>query len=290
MKNWRRKMKPLIDADVLLYEVGFMGEYSDEGGEGISSFERVADLLADRVRIICEEVGATESPTLYITLKESMLGPLNRKRKWEGLGPIGYAPNFREKVAVTKPYKGTRKTKSPFHFKNLFVHMIDEYDTKIANGIEADDLLAIDQTEDTVICSRDKDLRMVEGWHYSWECGRQPAKGPTFVKGIGWLEGIKSGKLVGYGPMFFYSQMLTGDVVDNISGLPKWGPKKTLEFLNSIEEPTERKLYVSVRDLYKEVFGEGWKINLVEQANLLWMVRKLDEEGGPVKWLPPKED
>ena len=33
----------------------------------------------------------------------------------------------------------------------------------------------------TVICSRDKDLKMVPGYHYSWGSGKQPEKETWFV-------------------------------------------------------------------------------------------------------------
>jgi len=69
-------MRPLIDADVLLYEVGFGSETGwkalkgwEKGMEEIDPppFEYVAELLDNKIADICAKVGATSPPTLYIS-------------------------------------------------------------------------------------------------------------------------------------------------------------------------------------------------------------------------------
>ena len=274
-------MKPLIDADVLRYEVGFSGEGKDEEGEDfIANFDWVAELLDSKIDLICDEVEATEPPTLYLTADKKLCDKMGLK----------YKPNFREAIAVTKPYKGTRVKSKPFHFDNLTHYMLGKYDVQLAVGIEADDLICIDSSkafhEDTVICSRDKDLRMCPAIHYSWECGRQSSEGPVRVDGTGWLE-RRGDKVIGYGPIFFYYQLLVGDSVDNIPGLPRVGPVKALEALSSVGN--ERDCYEVVKSLYEERVDGDWLEYLKEQANLLWMVRELDEEGNPVLFSPPKK-
>src|SRR3546814_8237009 len=94
-----------------------------------------------------------------------------------------------------------------------------------------------------ISCSRDKDLRINPGLHYRWECGKQLADGPTFVTELGHLE-LSSGtskKLRGSGLKFFYAQLITGDTVDNISGLPKHGPVRAFNELSECGTEEDRK-------------------------------------------------
>lgn len=81
-------MKPLIDCDVLRYEIGFSGQFKEGDELIVRPFEFVAELFDEKVRQICDAVWATEPPTLYLT----------------GKG------NFRDEIATIKPYKGTRKS------------------------------------------------------------------------------------------------------------------------------------------------------------------------------------
>jgi 5'-3' exonuclease len=183
-----------------------------------------------------------------------------------------FTPNFRYEVAVTKPYKGTRKNPKPFHFYNIMVYLLAEYDTRVARkGVEADDAMCIHQTskEDTIICSRDKDLRMCPGWHYTWECGLQRAIGPHFTDEIGTLYKNTKGEVIGYGLKFFFYQMLVGDSADNIPGLPRAG--KAAAFTALADLTTEDELFAAVTTMYKEKLGEGAGPYFREQADLLWM-------------------
>lgn len=262
-------MQALIDGDILLYEVGFICQYKDEEtGEIIpSSLDDAVQCVDDKIALIQELTWADQKPIVYLTGKD----------------------NFREKIATTKEYKGNRVAAKPFHYNNIKGYLKAKYNAIVVDGMEADDALAIEQTkrDDTIICSRDKDLRMVNGWHFGWECGRQPQFGPLEVDELGALELDDKGKIRGTGLRFFYSQLITGDTVDNIQGLPRCGDKKAYSTLENCT--TERELYEAVRDLYKEKLGEEWLPLLKENAYLLWMVRELDDNGQPVMWKPPKE-
>lgn len=275
--------KPLIDGDILLYELGYCGEYIDEDGEKqIREWEFVRELTDLKVTEICESVFNTEEPTLYFTGHESIIRVWNNVRRDSRRD---YLPNFRLGIASKKGYKAQRHNEKPFHYYNILAYLLSKHDAKLAIGIEADDLLAIDQTENTIICSRDKDLRQVGGWHYSWPCGRQAAFGPELVNNLGYLK-INSNKLMGVGLKFFYAQCLMGDPVDNIPGLPKYGPVKTFNLLNNCE--TEVELFEVVQTCYKIVYGEEWSEHLLEQARLVWMVRSVNEDGSPVMYNFPE--
>ena len=277
-------MQPLIDADIFLYEVGSVGQYVDEttGDIVYRDFEWVAELLHSKVDEICKSVGATSEPRLFLTGNEKYWGDK-------------YVPNFRESIAVSKKYKGTRRQDKPFHYYNLYHYIISSFDTTVSNGCEADDLIGIEQFSrrndgETIICTRDKDIRMVPGAHYGWECGKQAEFGPHYYTDEGEIELVRkydrhgkctSSKIVGGGKAFFFAQLLTGDVVDNIGGLVRTGPIKAYDLLSECR--TEDDYLSVVKQSYRTQVGEeGWLEALKEQADLLWISRERNEDGSLV--------
>lgn len=281
-------MKCLIDGDVLVYEAAFGGQYRDEDKEGeliIRPFESVAELLDQKIREIVDECWADEEPLLFLTNDSTLNKMWNKRRKREGLEPVTYVPNFRIEVAKDKPYKGQRQQEKPFHRDNVRAYMLDNYECVVANGMEADDMLAIYQTKaeplTTVICSRDKDLKMVEGMHYTWPCAKQLQWGPAPVDKLGELK-LNGNKLTGTGSKFFYSQVLTGDSTDNYSGLPRCGPKRAFELLEGGQ--SERDLFEAVSGAYRDKFGDDWRDKMLEQARLAWMCTELNDDGSAKMW------
>lgn len=266
-------MQPLIDADVLRYEIGAVGQYvGDDGNLVYRDWDWVATAFDDRIADICEAVGATHPPILYLTGDRKLLGDK-------------FTPNFREVSAVSKVYKGTRKSEKPFHYRNLTAYIVARYETRVANGCEADDLICIDQhsrleQRDTIICTRDKDLRQASGWHYGWECGKQPEFGPVEYDGFGTISLVKNksgNKIVGGGRKFFYSQLLTGDTVDNIGGLKSTGPVKAYNLLS--EANTDEECQAIIIGCYKNHDPDRWLQLLQEQSDLVWIVKELNEDG-----------
>lgn len=284
-------VQPLLDLDVLLYELASCGEYKDEeGDEHVREFDFVADLFEGRVKGICEDVGATMEPIFYLTAKRSIIDIINRSNRFLGEPVLDYVEPLRNGWAVSKEYKGTRKGTTPFHFNALAAYVLATRFVVIAHGLEADDLMCIEQWSrrshnDTIICSRDKDLRQCPGWQFSWECGAQPSFGPELITRKGWLE-LKETKhskvLKGVGLKFFFAQMLTGDAVDNIPGCKGIGPVAAYQLLVSLN--TKREHEEAVIEAYKKAYSNDWEERLDEQSKLLWMVRELHEDGSPVHY------
>lgn len=276
-------MQPLLDGDILIYECGYASEAAWKGEhEGIDieefppPFDICAQFLDNRIEHTCAIVGATAPPILFLTGKK----------------------NFRFDIAKRTPYKA-RAGKKPFHYKNITAYIKGKYDYRITEGLEADDLIAIYQSQrnsillrtdgdsgpgvPTVICTRDKDLRAVPGWHYGWELGAQPQFGPAEVTNLGQIflsEDRK--KIKGTGLLFFYSQCLTGDAVDSIPGLPKCGPVAAYTILEGATN--EEEAFSRVRAAYYGHFGEDSDKELLEQGRLLHMTRALHEDGSPILW------
>lgn len=265
-------MIPLIDGDILLYEIASTCQGIDENGEPfVMSFDHVRERVDKVIAQICNQAGGTSPPVIYLT----------------GKG------NFRENIAKRKAYKKGRPEEKPFHYHNIKGYLIHAYGAEVVNGMEADDALCIRQMQgfargnkdETIICSRDKDLKQCEGWHYSWECGKQPSMGPLEVSGYGTLNLVNlvnSKKLVGTGSKWFLAQCLMGDTTDTIPGIKGYGPVKTYNRLKDTSTYEEGLQEVIAE--YVIEFEDEWKKELTEQAQLVWMVRKLDEKGNPLMW------
>lgn len=287
-------MRALIDGDVLLHELGWSAEFTSteedsKGEEILFHFDKVEQSIKNKIAVIQNEVEATEPPLIFLTNSEYINTKLNKRRRWLGEEEVEFIPNFRLEIAKDRPYKGNRVKNLPFHFYNILAYFMGNYDVHInEQGLEADDAICTYQQssrEDTIICSRDKDLRMQQGWHYSWECGKQGSIGPVFTDEIGWIEPPSRGKILGYGKSFFYSQLLTGDTVDNIPGLPRCGAVGAYNILQGAT--TEDDLYERVRGAYEEKLGDGYEDYLLEQGRLLFMVNKTDVNGQPRMWEVP---
>lgn len=293
-------MKPLIDADVLLYEIGFSSQKDEKiNGEVVTSpasWEFCQDLFDKKIELICDETKADEKPALFLTNTQKLNKNLNRRRALDGEPPKEFIDNFRYEIATEKEYKAGRSPVKPFHFDNLVNYILSEYKGVVnETGLEADDQMCIEQYAkwkqgdlSTIICSRDKDLRQCPGNHYSWECGKQASVGPITVDELGLLEERDKNKVFGTGYKFFCYQMLVGDNVDNIGGIQGRGPKFAYHLLKDAD--SVRKAYELVAEVYVKTHGDKWKKHFKEQANLLWMVREVDEKGGKVLWSPPMRE
>lgn len=262
-------MRALVDSDILLYEFGGMVQLEDP--EKPLEWEIVRSMVDDRINQILEATKA-DSCSLYLT---------------------DSATNFRIDLATIKPYKGHRKTEKPYHWERIRQHLIDSWDAEVQYGIEADDRLGIEQCKnnkykllsepilsedsETVLCSRDKDLHMIPGWHYVWPAGNQ--------KEQHWFQDELSAIRC------FYRQLLTGDNTDNIAGLYGVGASnKLVKDLEDINE--ERLMFEKVYKAYKDRFGSYATMFMWENAALLWILREEPIEVdlyGSVEKMPESE-
>lgn len=196
--------------------------------------------------------------------------------------------NFRFKLASILPYKGNRDhTKKPIYLQAIRDIIIDKYKGESVDYLEADDLLSINQTNDTIIVTQDKDLNMVPGLRYY-----------TNSNEIKLLEEP-------YCSTFFYAQILMGDATDNIPGLSYVGEKTAFKMLQKARSKEE--LYNCVVQAYSDRVKDGkhiipkgkkkgdtlWETDksiediVWEIGNLLWMRRSLGEDS---YWYPNEKE
>lgn len=241
----------LLDADIICYEYG---DCKDEEGTQLPLNLTLAR-VRERIEKIKERSGVDELK-LYLTSTDKS--------------------NFRYDLATILPYKGNRPKEKSRWWSAIRHELIMNYGAEEVFGMEADDKLAIEQTDaiwwdkdksewcpdksNTVIISRDKDLNTVPGWHYGWEAGLCKEKPLWFQTEIGGLR-------------CFYKQLLTGDKsVDNILGLFGVGVKsKLVTVIDDME--TEEEMYVHCHKQYTDRFGSYADTFLIENARLLHMLR-----------------
>jgi len=211
-------MRTLIDGDIVVYRVACTCE--DEVEQ--VAYWRMEDTLKD----IAEAVGTTDS-TLFLTGSN----------------------NFRRTLDPT--YKANRTQERPKYWQACRDYLVKKHKAILVEGYEADDALGWNQTNETTICSIDKDLLMVPGNHYNW------------VK----KEFTKVTEDVGY--MSFFTQLLVGDTSDNVFGIKGIGPKKAEKALGELS--TFGELFDKVRSMYDD------DKRLLLNCNLLWIMQKEGE-------------
>lgn len=193
----------------------------------------------------------------------------------------------RYRIATVKDYQGQRHSQKPKNWQGLrdYLHEgLPGTNLRVVNWLdrEADDGAGFMSTQDIeqgrhpTILWRDKDWKIFAGNHMRWLDFDQ-----TMVP-VGAYE-VRDDENTLYGHRFFWEQMLMGDGVDNIPGLPK------MPYINSKGQPAEKncgevcaaerlagttnneEAYFTVAAAYEEYYGPGWEVQFAEQAMLLWM-------------------
>lgn len=172
--------------------------------------------------------------------------------------------NFRKEI--DPDYKANRKDHvEPQFLQQCKEFLIVEHKAELEETLEADDLLGINQTEETIICSLDKDLLQVPGKHYQWEIGTAKWTKEAKFHDIEPLEGLRT----------FYGFSLIGDKSDNIIGVAGIGKVKAEKKLLFAEN--EQEMFDICRELYDD--DERYFRNL----KLLWVMREHGDIFDPVK-------
>lgn len=234
-----------IDADMLAYQCG---------GNEDTDVATSRRILKSKIDLLKDAAGA-EGVLLHMTASGSTKG-------------------HRALIAYTKPYQGQRKGHRPKNWQYLRDYMAEGLAGPIKQWFdrEADDgfgFISMNCPLD-VIATRDKDMRMLPGWHLNWDTYELIKVEPEQFA----LEA--GGKL--YGHKWFWTQMLWGDAADNIPGLPKHP-----DFPRGVGEVAARKLLafaddddsaaLAVAQAYEAHYGAEWAERFCEQASLLWIRR-----------------
>lgn len=241
-------MRALIDGDIILHSCT-QGRDDEEEYYTLGAAKRM-------IQNILDEVGATE---------------------YEVLLSGDWTTNFR--YEVYPEYKANRRAERPAHFTAVHRYLLEHWGGRVVEG-EADDTLGflgyqaysqsvrdatyegrfVQDISKVVICTIDKDLNMIPGWHYNW-------KRDTHL----WLDDSEAW-------LNFFSQLLTGDSVDGIPGLKGVGPKTAEKILDMFVGKKEMAEIVAAE--YKtRKYHENYMYTM---ADLLWITRERGVRGSTV--------
>ena len=270
-----------IVREEIIKHVEVRGEWDDELGDWMEEpslpntlhvvKQRVQNIVKACTSFVEEWDTGIESVELYLTDGKS---------------------NFRNEVATIRGYKANRDPDhKPYYYEEIREYLAKQHGARTMYGYEADDAVAMAQYQadenSTIICTVDKDLKMVPGLHYNYQ-----TKEESYVTDEQAQE-------------FFWTQLLTGDATDNIAGCFHMGPAKSRNLIAaSLEElvagrgrsasyeEREQALYEAVRGAYEGSIAKyedacpyaemGADAALLENARLLWM----QEYPGQL-WTPP---
>lgn len=175
--------------------------------------------------------------------------------------------NFRSKIVSEKEYKGSRKGKvDPYDYpgkyedmKGAMLWIIENYNSLIADELEADDIVSILQDQDnTYIISNDKDLKQVVGYHYDETINN--------IVNISPKEAL----------LHLVRQMITGDSTDDIVGIPRKGPKYADKFLEKHKDSNIKYLLQYVLEEYQLAYNSITKGAEAFAENLMLIKMKSD--------------
>lgn len=256
----------LVDGDFVAYFVSTGDETS------LDEMKRNAEVCIENLKIAAQ----AESTQIHLTGKGSTKGD-------------------RFKIARLKQYQANRtSTQKPPLLHAVREFMRDELGAKLWMDLEADDGLSIAQHAlqgSGVVVSKDKDLMIVPGYHLDWDT--HVLFKTTFA---GDIQLTPTGKVKGSGFKFFCAQMLMGDPVDGISGLPRiiingkpmfCGPTRAYQALSGLSTPEQclRKVLLEYRKThailpFKDYNGVQMTAEeaFESEARLLWLRRTTDPD------------
>lgn len=257
----------LVDADSLVYKAGWSVERRhyvlENTGEKFKTKAEATNTLTESGRegeipllLMKSEVTGPESHAARCLdlLYKSLLDP------FRGTTIVSYltgSHNFRNDIAVTLPYKGNRLSSAkPYYYDFLRWAICNKYNGIVVDGIEADDRIAIDATahDNCVIVGIDKDLLQIPGVHYNYDKG----KFLEIDEVTGWYN--------------FFTQVLVGDVSDNIPGVSGIGPKKAANILALVRDSIHD-MYTTCYNVYLETYEELARERFDEVCGLLYLLR-----------------
>ena len=277
-----------VDADFLAYQTSYVRE---DDPKTLEDMKHNCELIVEKFR---RQAGA-QHVHLHLTPGTSDKGG-------------------RHKQAIQKEYQANRKEKpKPAMLHIMRQWMPTRWQGTLYQHCEADDGMSSAQyyarslgsSHLSVILSKDKDLRMVPGWHMDWDTGEVMETKGEF--GEIWLDTSKTAtKCAGLGQKFFWAQMLMGDSADNIQGLPfvcgptlskpaKCGAVTAHAMLSGIT--SNKDAFAYVRQQYELTgkklgfthwqTGENvpWQHVMVSEMQLLWMRRDNQDKDDVLKWL-----
>lgn len=254
-------MQAIVDGDVLTHRYAAAGEYTnffvtDEEDQTLTirGSKKTKEWLGGHPARKCTDHEGVLDPVENIlhSVKLALQDVKEVCKCREPIVYIGKGKNFRHDLYNLYKFDRIGRTR-PVHYGAVKDYLIEYYDAQVVEGIEADDALATyaSENKDVVVCSVDKDLLQVPGYHYNFVTKERVTVSPK----------------ESYFNLF--NQILIGDPVDGIPGISGVGVVKAGKITKDCESP--RELYATVRAAY----GDDAVFSL--NANLVFLRRRVGQ-------------
>lgn len=278
-------MTPLVDADGLIYLAGFAvektlyQEVKDDLPVG-PVFESKADLVEAGIEEFFTFI-EREPLSHALQIVKNKLEAIQEKC---GAFPVVMIrgkdqKNFRFEVAQEREYKGNRDARKPEYYDQIVQYLKDYWFAQEITDHEVDDEVSIRAHEMGAyytVCSPDKDLDQIPGWHWNYKQEVEYYVEPEDAY------------------RWFLVQTLQGDSADNIPGAYRIGAKKAEAIIDEVLSETDNRVthWERIVDTYRET-QENPKCPYInrdpaevatEMARLVYLLVSPDEV-----WEPPNE-
>jgi hypothetical protein len=243
---------PLVDADYLVYRVGFAVKDDEPVEYALSTVKQAIHNIWDRFP-------DAKGGQLYLT----------------GKG------NFRDKVATIQVYKGNRDpANKPLYYSEIREYMIAHHGAIVVQGMEAEDACGVEQyahkDKSTCIVGVDKDLMCIPGFHFN------PVKDEMvyvtkveadthFWKQV--LTGDATDNILGCGvrkPGVYKTGKKKGQSYVKREGV---GPEGANELLAPVVGRWTEMEKVVLNE-YAKLYGSDARAVMDENAKLIWILRE----------------
>lgn len=280
-------MHVIIDADPLVYRAGYAAERveyeavaEDAAGNVLAANFAAASDVQDWIEqnnltLLDREKHITPEPVENaLQIAKAIIGSIvdavvkySGHRQHSSSILLSGPDNFRERIATIRPYKGNRDPDAkPVHYQALRDYLTGQFGAVVVHGREADDeasILAWRRAKSSmsyVVASNDKDLDQIPGTHYDirvhafYEVKAQDADD------------------------FFWQQVLSGDMTDNVPGAKGIGAAKARRIVEQAREDglDDSELW----DVILSYFPS--EAAAIETARLVYLQREPNE-----LWTPP---
>jgi hypothetical protein len=242
------------------YKSGWLGE---RNAKRDSPFEASEFVIKD---VQTPEPIAHALHTAKLAVSKAMAGAGMTKYK----GYVGAGDSFRVEASTILKYKGNRKDMlKPLHLDAVSDYLTSKLGGEIVTELEADDVCSIEcYKNDNVMCAIDKDSYGTASKVFN---PTNPDAGVVDCDTFGMLHLNDKGNVKGYGRLFYYFQIASGDKIDNYkansASKVKWADKSAYNVLKYCSNDAEAlKALVNVyQHLYPEKTQvKGWRGELID--------------------------
>lgn len=187
------------------------------------------------------------------------------------IGFLGKGDSWRVERSTILKYKGQRDDMlRPLHLDTVANYLTRHYNVRIVEGLEADDWCVIEAYQDptAIVLAIDKDAA---GCPTNVFNPSKPELGVINCNQLGRIYKDSKGKIRGYGRLFMYHQVCSGDTIDNYkanSASPiKWGPAASFKMLHECK--SDKEAFAAMKAVYQKLYPKprvvtGWRGDEIE--------------------------